>query len=57
MPAMAILLGQGSGPTLKVPGLEILVVLMMFGHLYCVEVAWEVLSTVLLVASQVWKGS
>ena len=57
MPAMVILLGQGSGPTLKVSGLEILVVLMMFGHLYCVEVAWEVSSMVLLVASPVWKGS
>ena len=57
MPAMVILLGQGSGPTWKVPGLEILVVLMMFGHLYCVEVAWGVSSMVLLVASPVWRGS
>ena len=54
---MVILLGQGSGPTLKVPDLETLVVLVMFGHLYCVEVAWEVLNTILLGASPVWKGS
>ena len=54
---MPILLGQGSGPTLEMPDLEILGVLMMFGHLYCVEVALEVLSMVLLVASPVWKGS